>query len=944
MKISIRFVLLFSFLAVIWGTFFLTTTSSQITSEQVLKEHSHLIMENIASYAMEQSQNYLSKAQRATELTKSLLRSQVLVQENSRTLENYFLEQLRSYPDISGIYLGTPDGDFFFVSRNDKYSAGGIRTKIISHEAGERKVRYVWRDAQRNLVAEEVDATDTYDPRVRPWYKGAIAENDIFWSDPYIFYTSQKPGITISGPTYNLKGQLRGIVGVDIEIDKLSTFISNLRIGVNGYAFMLNQNRDVVAFHDVEQLKFVESGDKASLRLVKIDEFQDKLSRAAFAALGVAQDETSKILLDRPEHVSFTIEDENYQAMFTPFPDPQWPWIIGMYLPDNDYLGALKQDRVNNYLLTFAISVMASILILFIARSIARPLIGLRRYAEDISAGDFDPVEDHVLSQCRFREVSETAVRFDGLMGELYQAREDQIKAEESLRRKEIEYTSLVENLKVGIFRISLEGKILNANPAFAFMAGCSSVDELKKYNITRFFFNYDDRQQLRETLRVNREVSNWELQFIPIGQKEPAWASIYGLLKEDSTDCFVEGMVEDITERKHSEEMLILSERMAAVGTMASGVAHEFNNLHVGVLGYSDLGTRLEDVSETARTYFKTIHSASLRARDLTQNLLSYTNQQSSKMLSADLNTTTRESFTLVERELIKDGVDVECDFGDIPALLMDRAQIGQVVLNFLINAHHSLIDCPEKKIRISTGVSEGQAWVQVTDSGCGIPKDKYKKIFTPFFSTKGEHAHSDSPQAKVRGSGLGLAVSHTIVNNHNGRIEVDSQVGVGSKFTLHLPLNVAGGKVLEPQCEQAKPFDISGQGRRVLIVDDEQEIRELIMLVLTMQGYEVITTDDGNEGLEIIRNEGVDLVLVDLQMPKMSGFDFLSHLKTIDEERRPVVMVVTGKVFDDTVSELDVLNIYCSLRKPFAIDELRLLVHSAIVQKLSAVETRVV
>ncbi len=161
MKISIRLVLLFSFLAVIWGTFFLTTTSSQITSEQVLKDHSHVIMENIASYAMEQSQNYLSKAQRATELIKSLLRSQVLVQENAHALENYFLEQLLSYPDISGIYLGTPEGDFSFVSRSDKYSPGGIRTKVISHENVKRQVHYAWRDAQRNLVANEVDTADT---------------------------------------------------------------------------------------------------------------------------------------------------------------------------------------------------------------------------------------------------------------------------------------------------------------------------------------------------------------------------------------------------------------------------------------------------------------------------------------------------------------------------------------------------------------------------------------------------------------------------------------------------------------------------------------------------------------------------------------------------------------------------------------------------------------
>ena len=938
MKISIRVVLLISFLAVIWGTFFLTTTSSQITSEQVLKEHSLVILENIASYAMEQSQNYLSKAQRATELTKSLLRSKVLVRENDVALENYFLEQLKSYPDISGIYLGTPEGDFFFVSRNEKYSKGGIRTKIISHRNGERQVRYVWRDAERNLVAEEIDPEDTYDPRVRPWYKGAIATNDIFWSDPYIFYTSQKPGITISGPTYNQQGQMRGIVGVDIEIDQLSTFISKLRIGSHGYAFMLNQNRDVVAFHDVEKLIFNEADGKASSRLVKIDEFQDKLSRAAFKALGLAQDKSSKLLLDKADYVSFVVDGESYQAMFTPFPDPQWPWIIGMYLPDSDYLGALKQNRVNNSLITFAISVLASLLILFVARSISMPVVGLQSYAENISAGDFKRSDDNALSRGVVKEVSETAARFDDLMIELDQAREDQIRAEESLRRKELEYTSLVDNLKVGVFRITLDGEILSANPAFARMVGFETVDEIKKHNIKSFFMSSDDRQQLLDALRMNRQVKNWDLQFIPVGHQEPIWVSIYGLLKEDATESYVEGLVEDITERKHSEEMLILSERMAAVGTLASGVAHEFNNIHVGVLGYADLGARMEDIPEAAREYFKTIQNASQRARDLTMNLLSCTNQQTSAILPAYLNATTRESFALVERELIKDGIQVECEFAEVPHLMMDRAQVGQVVLNFLINAHHSLIDSTEKKIKITTGFDDAYVWVQVKDTGCGIPEEKLSKIFTPFFSTKGEHADSGSSQATVSGTGLGLSVCHTIANNHKGRIEVESQVGIGSSFTLFLPLNDVDSQACTQNITDQESIARFGGGGRVLVIDDEENIRELILQVLTKQGYEVITTDDGNVGMQIIRDEGVDMVLVDLQMPKMSGLDFLGQLQTIEDECKPVVVVVTGKVVDDSMSIHEDLDVYGSLQKPFAIDELQTLVDLAVAHKKAA------
>ena len=118
---------------------------------------------------------------------------------------------------------------------------------------------------------------DTYDPRMRPWYRKAVAEDDIVWTDPYIFYTSQKPGITIAGPFYDANGAVKGVVGVDIEIDQLSVFIGNLKIGKHGKAFLLNRNADVVAFGEMEKLKFNETGDANKTRLVKIEEHIEKV-------------------------------------------------------------------------------------------------------------------------------------------------------------------------------------------------------------------------------------------------------------------------------------------------------------------------------------------------------------------------------------------------------------------------------------------------------------------------------------------------------------------------------------------------------------------------------------------------------------------------------------------------------------------------------------------
>lgn len=933
MKISIRLALLLSFLALIWGTFLLTTTSTQLTSKKVLEDHAHVIMENIASSAMEQSQNYLSRAQRATQLTERLLRSQVLQHDNGSALERYFLEQLVTYPDIAGIYLATPDGDFFYVSHNNKNSVGGIRTKVISHEGGKRRVEYRWRDSRRKLVLKEADPQDNYDPRTRPWYQGALAAGGIYWTNPYIFYTSQKPGITISGPTFNADGELRGIVGVDIEIDQLSTFISRLRIGTHGRAFMLNRNRDVVAFHDVTKLR-VNEGSRSGSRLVKIDEFCDKLSRAAFTALGIAQQRGSQILLRHAEYTSFRWGGENYQAMFTPFPDPQWPWIIGVYMPEDDYLGPLKQDRVNNYLITFGISLLASVLTLFLARSIANPVIGLRRYAEDIAAGDIRRPRRPHLKQGPFKEVCETAQHFDELMDKLESSRHQRQLAESNLRHKEDQYASLVANLNVGVFRIDKNGEFLSANPAFARMAGCASVDALMRHAAPELYFDLNERLELLETLKTRREVANWELRLKPLDHSEPIWVTLCCSLKGDETDYHIDGLIEDITERRHAEEMMILSERMAAVGTLASGVAHEFNNIHTGVLGYAELGSQLEDIPPRAREYFDTIRTASLRARDLTENLLSFSSRRSISMEQVDLNRTAMESCSLVEREFASSGITLQYELGELPPITMDRAQVGQVVLNFLINASHALIGCAEKRVRVTSGASAKEAWVRVDDTGCGIPQENLRRIFTPFFSTKGEHARSDSPQAAVRGTGLGLAVSHTIANNHDGRIEVESQPDHGSGFTLFLPLHAGQSPVVESRPAGQNPRPEPGPGGRILVVDDEANVRELIEQALSPRGYEVRGASDGEEGWRIVCDEGTDLVLVDMQMPKMNGQDFLGRLQRLEPHKRPLAMVVTGRAAD-SLERADGEEVFATLSKPFVIADLQEMVRAALLHK---------
>ena len=185
------------------------------------------------------------------------------------------------------------------------YTPGGYRTKIIRHPDGSRQVDLIYRDRDLNIITREKDPNDTYDPRVRPWYKKAKRDDDIVWTDPYVFFTSQKPGITIAGPVHLSDNSLKGVVGVDIRIDQLSTFIAKLRIGKNGKAFLLNRNMDVVAFPDLAKITRANRLSPGKTRLVKINEIDDTLSRKAFDAVNWKKDAGGQLIINAPHFAEF---------------------------------------------------------------------------------------------------------------------------------------------------------------------------------------------------------------------------------------------------------------------------------------------------------------------------------------------------------------------------------------------------------------------------------------------------------------------------------------------------------------------------------------------------------------------------------------------------------------------------------------------------------------
>ena len=364
MRISAKYVIIYGFTGLILVFAMLLILSSSLTTRAVLSRHATTIMENIASYTIDKSQSYLEPARKAASLTQRLSQSGIVSSKKSATMAAYFNEQLTLNAQFSGIYFGSTDGEFTMVSRHNKIAKDGFYTKYISFPEGRRNVEKVYTAANGNLLYRELDTEDEYDPRRRPWFIQAAREKGLIWTKPYIFFTSQKPGITTASPVYR-DDEFLGVVGVDIEIDELSTFISRLHVSAHGRAFILSQHGTLIAYPDVSKIRQSENGEK--VRLTRINELDDPVAREAFLSLGVPQDQ---LYLDKPVFTSFMMNGERYNAMFAPFSDKQWPWVICIYMPEDDYLGAIKDNRTLNILIAMVAVAMAFAIGLVVARKL----------------------------------------------------------------------------------------------------------------------------------------------------------------------------------------------------------------------------------------------------------------------------------------------------------------------------------------------------------------------------------------------------------------------------------------------------------------------------------------------------------------------------------------------------------------------------------------------
>lgn len=452
----------------------------------------------------------------------------------------------------------------------------------------------------------------------------------------------------------------------------------------------------------------------------------------------------------------------------------------------------------------------------------------------------------------------------------------DRKRAEEAMRLSEARNHDLVEHSVYGIFRATPEGAFLDGNPALLSILGCNGREDLKTVNLLRDVYRFPEQflQQVadcRSRGAVHGAEAEWR-------RRDGGMVTVRVHLRRLSLPGGAEAMefvTEDVTELRAMERQLRQAQKFEAIGQLAGGVAHDFNNVVGAILGWAELGIEENQGRNKASERFARIKEQAERAAALTRELLAFSRRQVLQRQPIDLNSVTSGIVSFLERVISRD-IELKVSTAPLEAVKADSTQIEQVVMNLCLNARDAMpnggqmvietgmVELDDAYARFYPGVATGRyAVLSVSDTGMGMDAEARERIFEPFFSSR----------EKGKGSGMGLATVYGIVKQHGGFIHVYSEPGQGSLFHVYLP--VQEGAVAEgspAKVPTASMGNLRGS-ETVLIAEDHESVREMARQTLVSLGYRVLSAGDGEEALRLCAEDTPAIAILDVVMPKLGG-----------------------------------------------------------------------
>ncbi len=620
-----------------------------------------------------------------------------------------------------------------------------------------------------------------------------------------------------------------------------------------------------------------------------------------------------------------------------------WQWVIGYSVPLDIKYADARKFRDLLILIMGGVILVILLIVTYLIHRFTSPIASLTQAAHTIAEGQLDQQvtitskdEIGILAHSfnRMREA------IQGTITDLEQENTDRKKAEEDLAREKELLSVTLRSIADAVITTDIRGHIVLMNRMAEQLSGWN-VKAAIGHPIAEVLHIIDPETNKRRTHVIDHIVESSDrsqvypqsLLVAQNGAKKTITSSIAAIMDDQQNQVVGVVMVfRDISEQLKLEQEIQKNNKLESIGVLAGGIAHDFNNILVGILGNVNLVQMTEQLSEKAQKWLNEAEQASLKAKDLTQQLLTFSKggEPVKEQVSLETIVTEASDFALHGQQ-----ISAAFDFATgLWQTRIDKAQIRQVIENIVLNASQAMegsgtIDIACHNLvsdeTTSSFLTSGQAYVciSITDKGTGISAENLDKIFDPFFSTK------------ALGNGMGLAICHSIITKHNGQIKVASTPGSGTIFRIYLP-------AIEPDQTSETPTtttqDVDSKAATILIMDDEELVRAVAKEMLAQMGCQVMQAENGEQAINLYQqhmrtDSPVDLIIMDLTIPgAMGGKEAIKQILSIDPNATAIVS--SGYSNDPIMADCQSYGFKDAIVKPFRYEELSTVVNRVLQQ----------